>query len=66
MREGLLEGGLPENDWWAHKGIEDFTEIIVRANHKAHSILNPGVVPDNCEDEVKDALTEIRKKLVKR
>jgi len=63
MREGLLEpGGDPDNDWWAHKSIEDFTEIIVRANHKAQTILNPGLVPDNCEDEVEEALVDIRKK----
>ncbi len=64
MREGLLEpGGLPENDWWANKAILDYTEIIVRANHKAQKILNGNLVPDDCEDEVKQAIDEISTKI---
>lgn len=64
MREGLLEpGGHPDNDWWAHKAIIDFTEIIVRANHKAQKMLNGKLVPDDCEDEVKQAIDEISQKI---
>lgn len=63
-KEGLLEpGGLPENDWWAHQGIKDFTEIIVRANYKAHTILNPGLVPDDLEDQIKEALKDVTEKI---
>lgn len=62
-REGLLEpGGLPENDWWANQAIKDFTEIIVRANFKAHSIINPGLVTDNLDEQISEALEEISKK----
>jgi hypothetical protein len=61
---GLLEpGGLPENDWWAHQGIKDFTEIIVRANYKAHTILNPGLVPNDLEDQIKEALKDVTEKI---
>lgn len=65
MREGLLEpGGLPEHDWWAHQAIKDFTEIIVRANYKAHTILNPGLVMDDLEEQIKEALKDISKKII--
>ncbi len=66
MREGLLEceragNNNPDNDWWAEKAINDYTEIIVRANHKAHKILNGDLIPDNLEEEIKEALENIRK-----
>lgn len=64
LREGLLEpGGLPDNDWWVNQAIKDYTEIIVRANFKAHNMLNPGLVPDNLDEQIKDALTEISEKI---
>jgi hypothetical protein len=60
MRAGLLEpGGLPENDWWANKAIEDFTEVIVRANHRAHQIINPGITMNDLEEQIKEAKAEI-------
>lgn len=61
-REGLLEpGGLPENDWWAHQAIRDFTKIIVTANYKAHQILNPGLEMDDLETQLKDAMIDANK-----
>jgi hypothetical protein len=64
MREALLEvDGRPENDWWKNQAIKDFTEVIVRGNYKAQTILNPGIVMDDLEDQVKEALEDISKKL---
>lgn len=63
MRNTLLKvDGVPENDWWRNQAIKDFTEIIVRANYKAHTILNPGIVIDDLEEQIKEALEDISKK----
>jgi len=59
-REGLLEErGLPEHDWWADQAVLDFTEIIVRANYRAHKILNGDLVPDNLEEQLENAKQEV-------
>lgn len=64
-REGLLEpGGHPDNRWWADQGLRDFTEIIVRANFKAHQILNPTIVIDDLDEQLKQALDEINEKIL--
>ena len=66
-REGLLQpGGNEDNDWWANKAIKDYTEIIVKANFKAHNIINPGLVPDNLDQQLKDALNEVEKLIQER
>lgn len=63
-REGLLQpGGHPDNDCWANKSIKDFTEIIVKANFKAHTIINPGLVPDNLDQQLKDAMYDVEKSI---
>lgn len=65
-REGLLEErGLPEHDWWADQAILDFTEIIVRANFKAHQIINPGLGPDNLDQQLEEAKKEVTLRIEK-
>lgn len=62
-REGLLEaeGDNTDSDWWAHKAILDLTEILVKCSYKAHQILNPDLVEDDLDDQIKNALEEIKK-----
>lgn len=66
-RAGLLQpGGHSDSDWWANKAINDFTEIIVRANFKAHQILNPDLVPDDLDEQIKNALLDSEKLIQER
>jgi hypothetical protein len=63
-REGLLEseGEAPENDWWAHKAIEDYTKIIVIANYKAQRKINPNIEIGDLDEQIEDALKEVKKR----
>lgn len=66
-RDGLIEEPEEcpqENIDWVNESILKYTEIIVRANHKAHRILNGDIVPESCEEEVREALEEISSKLI--
>lgn len=66
-RDGLTEEPeecLQENIDWVNDSILKYTEIIVRANHKAQRIINGNLVPESCEDELKEALNEISNKLI--
>lgn len=63
-REGLLiPGGLPEHDWWADQAIKNFTEIIIRANFVAQTILNPEIVMDDVESQVSKALKQAARRI---
>jgi len=52
-------GTLPENKEWVDKTIKDFLEIIVRANYKAHTILNPWLEMPPVEEQVAEALKKV-------
>lgn len=62
FRESILDDDrVTKND---RKNVMDFTEVIVRANHRAQQILN-GVEYD-VEAEVAEALAEIEKEMNKK
>jgi len=66
-REGLLEEpeNCPaENISWVNESIIEYTKIIVQANHKAQRMLNGDLVPESCDAELEEALTEISQQLI--
>jgi len=58
LRDSLMEDvdTLPEHQWWVDKHKKDFIEIIVRANHKAQTILMPDMNHGDVEERVNKAL----------
>jgi len=67
-RDGLIEAGNEiehphENDWWANKAIFDFTEIIVRANYKAQTILNPNIDMGDLQDQINGAFEDVKREI---
>ena len=62
FRESILEDDvLMEHD---RQNVIDFTEVIVRANHRAHQILNGIDVPVN--DDLESAIKEVEQKMEKK
>lgn len=59
FRESILEDDvLMEHD---RQNVIDFTEVIVRANHQAHQILNGIDVP--VEEELESAIKEVENQM---
>lgn len=62
FRESILEDDvLMEHD---RQNVIDFTEVIVRANHRAHQILNGIDVP--LKDDLESAIKEVEQKMEKK
>lgn len=62
FRESILEDDvLMEHD---RQNAIDFTEVIVRANHRAHQILNGVDAP--VEDEIASAIKDVELKISKK
>ncbi len=62
FRESIFEDDvLMEHD---RQNVIDFTEVIVRANHRAHQILNGIDVP--LKDDLESAIKEVEQKMEKK
>lgn len=56
--DGLKDFGPNENDEWAKNDVLRFKEIIIRANYKAHTILNPWLEMPPLEEQIAEGLAE--------
>lgn len=62
FRESILEDDvLMEHD---RQNVIDFTEVIVRANHRAHQILNG--INVSVEEDLESAIKEVEQKMEKK
>ena len=60
-RAGLLEpGGLPENDWWANEAIDEFSRIIIKANYRVQTSINPDIRMPSLEDQISEELVKMK------